>query len=136
MYAVVKSGGRQYRVSVGDVLEVNRLVGARGDSVSLPTVLVVDGASVTSAAAELADMPVTGEVIDHPRGPKIRILKYKNKTGYRKRQGHRQELTRLKVTAIGAEQAAVSTDNHTAVSTDKKSAVSTDKTPATTEKQD
>lgn len=100
MYAVVKTGGRQYRVAVGDVLEVGTLVGQRGDTVTLPAVLVVDGDTVTSQAAELAAFAVTGELVEHTKGPKIRILKYKNKTGYRKRQGHRQGLTRVKVTGI------------------------------------
>ena len=103
MYAVVKTGGRQYRVAVGDVLDVGRLQGQRGDSVSLSPVLVVDGTDVTMSADDLAGIEVTGEVVGHGRGPKIRILKYKNKTGYRKRQGHRQDLTRLKVTGIGSQ---------------------------------
>ena len=101
MYAVVKTGGRQYRVAVGDVLEVGTLDGQRGDTVSLPAILVVDGDTVTTDAAELAAVSVSGEVVEHLKGPKIRILKYKNKTGYRKRQGHRQALTRVKVTGIG-----------------------------------
>jgi len=101
VYAVVKTGGRQYRVAVGDVLEVGTLDGQRGDTVSLPAILVVDGDTVTTDAAELAAVSVSGEVVEHLKGPKIRILKYKNKTGYRKRQGHRQALTRVKVTGIG-----------------------------------
>ncbi len=103
MYAVVKTGGRQYRVAVGDVLDVGRLQGERGEAVWLSAVLVVDGTDVTTSADDLAGIAVTGEVVGHGRGPKIRILKYKNKTGYRKRQGHRQDLTRLKVTGIGSE---------------------------------
>ncbi len=101
MYAVVKTGGKQYRVAVGDVFEVETLDGQRGDSVDLAAILVVDGEKVTATAAELAGVSVTGEVVEHTKGPKIKILKYKNKTGYRKRQGHRQHLTRVKVTGIG-----------------------------------
>jgi large subunit ribosomal protein L21 len=63
-------------------------------------VLVVDGAKITSDAAALAKVTVTAEIVDHRRGPKIDILKYKNKTGYRKRMGHRQELTAVRVTGI------------------------------------
>jgi large subunit ribosomal protein L21 len=100
VYAIVRSGGRQHRVAVGDVVEVNRVVGNAGDAVTLPAVLVVDGESVTSDAARLAGVTVTAEVVGHTRGPKIAILKYKNKTGYRKRLGHRQELSRLRVTGI------------------------------------
>jgi len=101
VYAVVKTGGKQYRVAVGDVFEVETLDGQRGDTVDLAAILVVDGEKVTATAAELAGVSVTGEVVEHTKGPKIKILKYKNKTGYRKRQGHRQHLTRVKVTGIG-----------------------------------
>ncbi len=100
MYAVVRSGGKQHKVAVGDVLEVERLSGAAGETVSLPAVLLVDGDSVTTDAAALAKVAVTAEVVGAVKGPKIRILKYKNKTGYRKRQGHRAKLTRIKVTDI------------------------------------
>ncbi len=100
MYAIVRSGGRQQKVAVGDVVEVNRVAGKPGDAITLLALLVVDDETVTSDAAELAGVTVTAEVVGNMRGPKISILKYKNKTGYRKRQGHRQELTRLRVTAI------------------------------------
>jgi large subunit ribosomal protein L21 len=100
VYAVVRSGGKQHKVAVGDVLEVERLPGAAGETVSLPAVLLVDGESVTTDTAALAKVAVTAEVVGAVKGPKIRILKYKNKTGYRKRQGHRQGLTQLRVTGI------------------------------------
>ncbi|MET9022821.1 50S ribosomal protein L21 [Actinopolymorpha sp. NPDC004070] len=100
MYAIVRSGGRQHKVAVGDVLEVNRLAEQTGSTVQLPAVLVVDGESVTSDAAALGRVSVTAEVLGAAKGPKIHILKYKNKTGYRKRQGHRQALTKVKVTDI------------------------------------
>jgi large subunit ribosomal protein L21 len=100
VYAIVRSGGRQHKVAVGDVLEVNRLAEQTGSTVQLPAVLVVDGESVTSDAAALGKVSVTAEVLGAAKGPKIHILKYKNKTGYRKRQGHRQALTKVKVTDI------------------------------------
>ena len=100
MYAVVKAGGSQHKVAVGDTLTVNRLAGAAGDKVALPALLLVDGDTVTSDAAALAKVTVTGEIVEHGKGPKIRIHKFKNKTGYHKRQGHRQKLTVVKVTAI------------------------------------
>ncbi|MBX5448087.1 MAG: 50S ribosomal protein L21 [Acidothermus cellulolyticus] len=110
MYAIVRGGGRQHRVAVGDVIEINAAAkGATatvGATVELPAVLVVDGPSVTAGATALADITVTGEVVGHAKGPKIRILKYKNKTGYRRRVGHRQPLALVKVTHIGPRAAA------------------------------
>ncbi len=100
MYAIVRSGGRQEKVAVGDVIETNRVDGAPGDSIELPALLLVDGATVTSDSQALAGVKVSAEVLEHTKGPKIDILKYKNKTGYRKRQGHRQALTQLRVTGI------------------------------------
>jgi large subunit ribosomal protein L21 len=99
-YAIVKTGGKQYKVAVGDVVKVEKLDFQPGAQVSLPVALVVDGASVTTDAKSLATVSVTGEVLEHTKGPKIRIHKFKNKTGYHKRQGHRQQLTVLKVTGI------------------------------------
>ncbi|UFU01958.1 50S ribosomal protein L21 [Ruania suaedae] len=100
VYAIVKAGGRQEKVSVGDIVVVDRISGDAGDSVDLQPVLLVDGDKVTSDAGALAKVTVTAEIVRADKGPKITILKYKNKTGYRKRQGHRQKLTRLKVTGI------------------------------------
>ena len=100
MYAIVKTGGKQYKVAVGDTLEVEKLEGAAGAAVSLPALLLVDGSDVTSDAKALAGVKVSAEVVAQTKGPKIRILKYKNKTGYKKRIGHRQQLTQLKVTGI------------------------------------
>ena len=100
VYAIVRAGGRQEKVSVGDTIVINRVAGEAGDSIEFAPVLLVDGSTVTSAKDELDKVKVTAEIVESLRGPKIRILKYKNKTGYKKRQGHRQELTKLKVTGI------------------------------------
>lgn len=100
VYAIVRAGGRQEKVSVGDTIVINRVAGEAGDSVQFAPVLLVDGDKVTSSQEELEKVTVTGEIVEALRGPKIRILKYKNKTGYKKRQGHRQELTRLTITGI------------------------------------
>ena len=100
MYAIVRAGGRQEKVAVGDVVVLDRVQGEPGSSVQLQALLLVDGATVTTDAAVLAKTSVTAEIVDHKRGPKIDILKYKNKTGYRRRQGHRSELTTVKVTGI------------------------------------
>jgi large subunit ribosomal protein L21 len=101
VYAIVRAGGRQEKVSVGDVLLIDK-VGRAGDSIDLTPLLVVDGSTVTSDAAKLAKVSVKAEVVKAAKGPKIVIMKYKNKTGYRKRQGHRQHLTQIKITSIDA----------------------------------
>ena len=100
MYAIVKTGGRQYKVAEGDIVKVEKIEGELGSSVALTPVLLVDGATVTTKADELAKVKVSAEIIDSIKGPKIKILKYKNKTGYKKRQGHRQPLAVLKITGI------------------------------------
>ncbi|HZU56741.1 MAG TPA: 50S ribosomal protein L21 [Actinocrinis sp.] len=100
MYAIVRSGGRQHKVAVGDVVEVDRLVGEPGTPVEMKALLVVDGDSVTSDAWVLEGVKVHGEIVAEVKAKKIDILKYKNKTGYRVRQGHRQKYTQVKVTSI------------------------------------
>jgi large subunit ribosomal protein L21 len=100
MYAIVKTGGKQYKVAEGDVIEIEKLDLDPGAEVALPAILLVDGESVTHDAAKLAKVAVTAEVLAQTKGPKIRIHKYKNKTGYHKRMGHRQKLTQVKVTGI------------------------------------
>lgn len=100
VYAIVKAGGRQEKVSVGDIVVMDRVAGDAGAEIELTPVLLVDGDKVTSAASDLAKVKVTAEIVREERGPKITILKFKNKTGYRKRQGHRQDLTRVKITGI------------------------------------
>jgi large subunit ribosomal protein L21 len=102
MYAIVKTGGKQYKVAVGDVVQVEKLDAAPGDEVALPVILLVDGDAVTHEADKLATVDVKAEVLGQTKGPKIRIHKFKNKTGYHKRMGHRQQLTQLKVTDIAA----------------------------------
>ncbi len=100
MYAIVKTGGKQYKVAVGDVVEVEKLLGDAGASIRLPALLVVDGTDVTSDAKALAGVTVTGEVVAQTKGPKLTMMSYKNKTGYKRRMGHRQKLTQVRVTAI------------------------------------
>ena len=99
MYAIVRSGSKQQKVAVGDVIEIDRVAdAAEGDSVTLPVVMVVDGEKVTTDGLDKAAVKV--EVLGGTKGPKIVIQKYKNKTGYKKRQGHRQKYTQVKVTDI------------------------------------
>lgn len=102
VYAIVRAGGRQEKVAVGDLVTIDRVAGDAGSTIELPAVLLVDGDKVTSDAQALSGVKVTAEVIEDLRGPKIRIQKFKNKTGYKKRQGFRAELTTVKVTGIDA----------------------------------
>jgi len=108
VYAIVRSGGRQERVAVGDVFELDRVSGEPGSTIELPALLLVDGETVTSDAETLGGVTVTAQVVDHTKGPKIIIQKYKNKTGYKKRQGHRQRLTQVKITGIETGQGSTS----------------------------
>ena len=100
MYAIVQAGGKQYRVAEGDVLEVEKVAEQPGAELTLPVLLAVDGETLTTDAAALAQFTVRAEVLGHTKGPKIKIHHFRNKTGYHRRMGHRQPLTQVKVTGI------------------------------------
>ncbi len=100
MYAIVRCGGRQEKASVDDVLTVDKLAGEVGSSVTLPALLVVDDGNVVSDPAEVGRYEVTAEIVGPASGPKINMVLYKNKTGYRRRLGHRQKYTQVRVTGI------------------------------------
>jgi large subunit ribosomal protein L21 len=102
VYAIVRCGGRQERASVDDVLTVDKLSGDVGSSVTLPAVLVVDDGKVISDPAELGGYQVTAEIVGAASGPKISMIHFKNKTGYRRRMGHRQKYTQVRVTSIAS----------------------------------
>ena len=102
VYAIVRAGGRQEKVSVGDLVTLDRVPGGAGSTFELPALLLVDGDQVTSSAQDLAKVTVTAEIVENFRGPKIVIQKFKNKTGYKKRQGYRSSLTKVKVTSINS----------------------------------
>jgi large subunit ribosomal protein L21 len=105
VYAIVRCGGRQEKASVDDVLTVDKLSGDVGSSVTLPALLVVDGSKVISDPTELGGYLVTAEIVGAASGPKINMIQYKNKTGYRRRMGHRQKYTQVRVTGIGPDKA-------------------------------
>jgi large subunit ribosomal protein L21 len=98
-YAVIESGGKQYKVEKGSSLLVDRLSAREGDKVSLRAVLFRDK-EVVAEPKELEKVKVEAKVAEHLRGPKIKVFKYKPKKGYRRRAGHRSELTRLEVTEL------------------------------------
>jgi large subunit ribosomal protein L21 len=108
VYAIVRCGGKQSRASVDDVLTVDKLAGEVGSTVTLPAVLIVDGKKVLTDSAELGSYEVTAEILGPAAGPKINMIHYKNKTGYRRRQGHRQKYTQVKITGIGTGRASAS----------------------------
>jgi large subunit ribosomal protein L21 len=105
VYAIVRCGGRQERASVDDVLTVDKLAGEVGSTIMLPAVLIVDDGKVISDHAELGGYEITAEILGPASGPKINMIHYKNKTGYRRRQGHRQKYTQVKITGIGTDKA-------------------------------
>ncbi len=101
MYAVIKTGGKQYKVAVGDKLKVEKLAVAEGDSVNLERVLMVaDGDQVTVGSTALEN-PVTATVVAHDRAGKIKVFKMKRRKNYRRTQGHRQSFTEIEITGIG-----------------------------------
>jgi len=101
VYAIVRCGGRQEKVALDDVLAVDKLADEEaGSSVTFPALLVVDGETVISDPAELGAYRVTGEVVGPAKGPKINMIHYRNKTGYKRRQGHRQQYTQVRITGI------------------------------------
>ncbi len=103
MYAVIMTGGKQYRVSQGDKVRVEKLDAAEGDSVELDTVLmVVDGDDMKIGAPVLEGGKVTAQVKAHGRGDKVEIIKFRRRTHHMKRQGHRQAYTELEITGISA----------------------------------
>ncbi len=122
MYAIVRCGGKQSRASVDDVLTVDKLAGEVGSTVTLPAVLIVDGKKVITDSAELGSYEVTAEILGPAAGPKINMIHYKNKTGYRRRQGHRQKYTQVKITGIGSGKASTAKASTAKAGTAKKKA--------------
>ena len=101
MYAIVRCGGRQEKVALDDVLTVDKLADEEaGSSITFPALLVVDDGDVISDAAELSGYTVTAEIVGPAKGPKINMVHYRNKTGYKRRQGHRQKYTQVRITGI------------------------------------
>jgi large subunit ribosomal protein L21 len=103
VYAIVRCGGRQEKVALDDVLTVDKLPGEAGSSVTLKAVLVVDGERVISDPAEVSRYQVTADIVGDAAGPKINMIQYRNKTGYRRRLGHRQRYTQVRITGIAPE---------------------------------
>jgi large subunit ribosomal protein L21 len=139
VYAIVRCGGRQEKASVDDVLTIDKLAGEVGSSVTLPAVLVIDDDKVISDPAEVGGYQVTAEILGDASGPKISMIHYKNKTGYRRRLGHRQKYTQVKITGISTSKSGAAKASTAKSSTGKARAASTRSTSsarATSSKKD
>lgn len=100
MYAVIATGGKQYRVEPGQELKVEKLPGEVGASVTLPAVMIVDDEGSVTTGKDVGDRTVTATITEHGRGERIRVFHYKNKTRQRKRRGHRQHQTTIRIDQI------------------------------------
>ncbi|PWM34681.1 MAG: 50S ribosomal protein L21 [Coriobacteriia bacterium] len=102
MYAIIATGGKQYKVAEGDVLAVEKLDVQPGDKVELPVLLLSDGKSTAVGSAPLQDKTVTAEVLEQFKGEKVRVFKFKKRKRYQRDKGHRQQLTKIKIASINA----------------------------------
>ncbi len=102
MYAVIKTGGKQYRVQEGDVLRVEKLAGDVGDTVTLDEVLMIGGETVAVGTPTVAGAAVTAEIVAQDRAKKIIVFKMKRRKNYRRKYGHRQPYTELRITGVSA----------------------------------
>ena len=101
MYAIIKTGGKQYTVKPGDVIDVEKIEGEAGTQVQLPVLFLNNGEDVVTDADALAQTTVTAEIVDQHKGPKAIIFKFKKRKNYKKLRGHRQSLTRIQIESIG-----------------------------------
>jgi large subunit ribosomal protein L21 len=120
-YAVIKTGGKQYRVEEGMTLLVERLRADEGATIDLEPLLVA-GDGDPKLGDDLTGVTVQAEVVGHLRGPKLRVFKFKPKRGYKRRTGHRQELTRIRVTSIGGTAKRAARSKKTETETEKETA--------------
>lgn len=105
MYAIIKTGGKQYKVAAGDYVNVEKLDAEVGSKVELPAIAIIDGTTVTADPAEAAKTKVEAEVVEQFKGEKQLVFKFKKRKNYKKMRGHRQNLTRIKIVAVGADKA-------------------------------
>ena len=102
MYAIDKTGGKQYTVKPGDIFDVEKLAGEAGDTVDLPVIFLNDGKQIVTDAAELAKAKVTAQILEQFKGEKQLVFKFKKRKRYRRLKGHRQQLTKIKITKVQA----------------------------------
>lgn len=135
MYAIVKTGGKQYTVKPGDVLDVEKIEGEAGDKVSLDVLFLNDGSNVITDAGALAKTKVTAEILDQHKGDKQIVFKFKKRKGYKRTRGHRQQLTRLCIVDVnGTKASAPAKPKKAAAKTEKPAKVEKAAKPAAAEK--
>lgn len=100
MYAVIRTGGKQYKVCEGDVIDIEKLDGNIGDKVEFEVLFVCNGSKIIADPAAVAKAKVTGEIVEHFRGEKVIVFKFKKRKNYKRTQGHRQDLTKVRITSI------------------------------------
>ena len=125
MYAVVKTGGKQYKVSLGETVRFEKVKGSKGDRVSFDNVLMVNDKEAKIGKPEIEGVPVIGEIVEQGNSKKIRVVKKKRRKNYRKTQGHRQPFTSVKIIAIGGTAAVSGTVTYAASGTITKAASGT-----------
>ncbi|MFZ0039895.1 MAG: 50S ribosomal protein L21 [Solirubrobacteraceae bacterium] len=135
MYAIVKTGGKQYRVQEGESLLVERLAVDDGATVELQPLLYVDGSDVVDGE-DIGKVTVKARVLAHERGPKLRVVKFKPKRGYKRHNGHRQELTRVQITSLKLASGRSASRRAAASSSEAPAAESPESTTATVEATD
>ena len=101
MYAIIKTGGKQYKAVKDGIIDVEKLPGEAGDKVELQAIFFSDGENVITEADKLANVKVTAEIVEQFKGEKVIIFKFKKRKGYKKTQGHRQQLTKLRIVDLG-----------------------------------
>ena len=106
MYAIVKTGGKQYKAAPGDILDVEKIEGEAGQNIELEAIAVVDGEAVEADPAKAATTKVEAVIVDQFKGKKQLVFKFKKRKNYKKLKGHRQNLTRIQITAVGSEKLA------------------------------
>lgn len=135
MYAIVKTGGKQYTVKPGDVLDVEKIEGEAGDKVSLDVLFLNDGSNVITDAGALAKTKVTAEILDQHKGDKQIVFKFKKRKGYKRARGHRQQLTRLCIVDVnGTKASAPAKPKKAAAKAEKPAKVEKAAKPAAAEK--
>ncbi len=111
MYAIIRTGGKEYKVAEGDIIEVEKLDGEVGSKVELPDVLLTgDGKNISVGTPLVKGVKVTAEVLDQKKAPKVKVFKFKRRKNYIRNKGHRQQITMLKILSIGAGKAKAKTE--------------------------